>query len=120
MKDFYLKSKDEVLSHFGVTKNGLTNEKASELLNEVGPNALKEGKKKTTLQVFLSQFADLLVIILIAAAVISMISGNIESTIVIFAVIIMNAVLGTVQHKKAEKSLDSLKSRKGNSRRPEN
>jgi len=60
--------------------------------------------------VFLSQFADLLVIILIIAAIISMFSGNIESTIVIFAVIILNAILGTVQHINAEKSLDSLKS----------
>ncbi|MBQ1829589.1 MAG: cation-translocating P-type ATPase, partial [Ruminococcus sp.] len=67
-------------------------------------------KKKTVLQVFLGQFADLLVLILIAAAIISMFSGNIESTIVIFAVIIMNAILGTAQHVKAEKSLDSLKS----------
>ena len=62
------------------------------------------------MQVFLSQFADLLVIILIIAALISMFSGNIESTIVIFAVIILNAILGTVQHVKAEKSLESLKS----------
>ncbi len=110
MKDFYLQKKEDVLSHFGVTLEGHTKEKAESILSETGPNALKEGKKKSTLQVFFSQFADLLVIILIAAAVISMLSGNVESTIVIFAVIIMNAVLGTVQHKKAEKSLASLKS----------
>ena len=60
-------------------------------------------------QVFLEQFKDLLVVILIAAAVISMLSGNVESTVVIFAVLILNAVLGTVQHCKAEKSLESLK-----------
>lgn len=71
---------------------------------------LRGGKKKSTLQVFLSQFADLLVIILIIAAGISMFTGNQESTLVIVAVIILNAILGTVQHKKAEKSLDSLKS----------
>ena len=110
MKDFYLQKKDEVLKHFNVTKDGLSSDEAKRILEDVGPNALKEGKKKTTLQVFLSQFADLLVVILIAAAIISMLSGNIESTIVIFAVILMNAILGTVQHKKAEKSLDSLKS----------
>ena len=110
LKDFYLLPKEEVLNHFGVTKDGHSEAKASELLEKNGPNALKEGKKKSTLQVFLSQFLDLLVIILIIAAVISMFSGNLESTIVIFAVIIMNAVLGTIQHKKAEKSLDSLKS----------
>ena len=110
MKDFYLLTKDEVLEQFAVTMQGHSKEKAEKLLEEKGPNMLQEGKRKSTLEVFLSQFADLLVIILIVAAVISMVSGNMESTIVIFAVILMNAILGTVQHKKAEKSLDSLKS----------
>ncbi|CCX97353.1 putative uncharacterized protein [Enterocloster bolteae CAG:59] len=58
----------------------------------------------------MEQFCDLLVVILIIAALISMVSGNVESTVVILAVIILNAILGTVQHAKAEKSLDSLKS----------
>ncbi len=110
MKDYYLLSKDQVLEQLGVTTQGHSKERAAALLEEKGPNVLQEGKRKSTLQVFLSQFADLLVIILIAAAVISLLSGNAESTIVIFAVILMNAILGTVQHKKAEKSLDSLKS----------
>ena len=110
MKDYYLLSKEEVLKDLDTTVQGHSKEKAEQLLLEKGPNILQEGKKKSTLEVFLSQFADLLVIILIAAAIISMLSGNTESTIVIFAVIIMNAVLGTVQHKKAEKSLESLKS----------
>lgn len=110
MKQFYQMSKDEVLNSLGVTTDGLSSEKARELLEKNGENVLQEGKKKSVLQVFLSQFADLLVIILIVAAVISIFSGNIESTIVIFAVIILNAILGTVQHVKAEKSLESLKS----------
>lgn len=110
MKEFYLQSKEQVLTQLGASLQGLTGEQAKTILEEKGENVLQEGKKKSTLQVFLSQFADLLVIILIIAAIISMVSGNTESTIVIFAVIIMNAVLGTVQHKKAEKSLESLKS----------
>ena len=110
MKQFYQMSKDEVLNSLGVTTDGLSSEKAKEILEKNGKNVLQEGKKKSVLQVFLSQFADLLVIILIVAAVISIFSGNIESTIVIFAVIILNAILGTVQHVKAEKSLESLKS----------
>jgi Ca2+-transporting ATPase len=89
---------------------GLSNAEAKGRLEKYGENALTEAKQKSTLQVFISQFADLLVIILIVAAVISMISGNLESTLVIFAVIILNALLGTVEHKKAEKSLASLKS----------
>lgn len=110
MKQWYQMSKDEVLNSLGVTTDGLTSEKANELLEKNGKNVLQEGKKKSVLQVFLSQFADLLVIILIVAAIISIFSGNLESTIVIFAVIILNAILGTVQHVKAEKSLESLKS----------
>ena len=110
MKDFYLMSKEQVMKRFDVTMEGHTEEQAKELLEKYGLNQLKEGKRKSTLEVFFSQFADMLVIILIIAAIISMISGNGKSTLVIFAVIIMNAVLGTVQHKKAEKSLDSLKS----------
>ena len=66
-------------------------------------------KKKSIFSIFLGQFADLLVVILVAAAVVSMFSGNVESTIVIFAVLIMNAVLGTIQYVKAEKSLAALK-----------
>ena len=88
---------------------GLSGTEAAERLEKYGPNALSEGKKKTVLQVFLEQFKDLMVMILIAAALISLATGEAESTIVIFAVLILNAVLGTVQHFKAEKSLESLK-----------
>ena len=102
MKQWYQLSKDEVLNSLGVTTDGLSSDKAKELLEKNGKNILQEGKKKSVLQVFLSQFADLLVIILIVAAIISIFSGNLESTIVIFAVIILNAILGTVQHVKAE------------------
>ena len=108
MKEIYQMTKKELLEIYP-EKDGLTGEKAKEILKEKGENALKEAKKKSVLSVFLGQFADLLVLILIGAAIISMISGNVESTIVIITVIILNAVLGTVQYVKAEKSLDSLK-----------
>lgn len=98
MADWYQKTGEEALRHFDVTTDGLSSEQAAERLKKDGENVLAEGKKKTVLQVFLGQFADLLVLILIAAAIVSMFSGNIESTIVIFAVIIMNAILGTAQH----------------------
>ena len=110
MKETYFnQSGQQVLSELGVTSEGLTGAQASERLAQYGPNQLAEGKKKSVLQVFAGQFKDLLVAILIAAALISMFSGNLESTLVIFAVLIMNAVLGTVQYFKAEKSLASLK-----------
>ena len=110
MKEWYQQTKEEILQQFQVTERGLSAAQADKILGEKGENVLEEGKRKSTLQVFAEQFCDLLVVILIIAALISMVSGNVESTIVILAVIILNAVLGTVQHAKAEKSLDSLKS----------
>ncbi|MEG1294855.1 MAG: cation-translocating P-type ATPase [Niameybacter sp.] len=109
MNKYFNQPTSKVLDEFNVTLEGLSTNQAHKQLESYGPNALSEGKKKSGLIVFLEQFKDLLVIILIAAAIISILSGNIESTIVIFAVIILNAILGTVQHFKAEKSLSSLK-----------
>ena len=87
----------------------MTTAQALTIRNEKGENILQEAKKISTFQVFLEQFKDMLVIILIVAAAISMFSAHVESTIVIVSVIILNAVLGTIQHIKAEKSLESLK-----------
>ena len=111
MKAYYRESKEEVLKELGANEQqGLTNKAAQEKLAQVGPNALVEGKKKSVVEVFLEQFKDLMVIILIVAAVISAFTGNLESTAVIIVVLILNAILGTVQHVKAEKSLEALKS----------
>lgn len=111
MKAYYRESKEGLIKELGANeKQGLTNKVAQEKLAQVGPNALIEGKKKSILEVFLEQFKDLMVIILIVAAVISAFTGNLESTAVIIVVLILNAILGTVQHVKAEKSLEALKS----------
>ena len=88
---------------------GLTSREAAKRLDQYGPNELREGGKKSTLRIFLEQFADFLVIILILAAAVSAVLGDVESVVVILAVITMNAILGTVQTVKAEASLDSLK-----------
>ncbi len=105
----YRNTPEQSLQSLGSTRNGLSTQEATARAAQYGPNKLSEGKKKSTLQVFLEQFKDLLVIILLVAACISAASGNLESTIVIFAVLILNAILGTVQYLKAEKSLESLK-----------
>ena len=109
MDKFFSKSSKDVLNHFNVTKEGLSTEQVNKSKEENGFNELTEKKKKSVLVVFLEQFKDLLVGILIVAALISMATGDVESTLVIFAVIIMNAILGTVQNVKAEQSLNSLK-----------
>ena len=104
-----LEGKEALTSLKSNQQQGLSGAEAAQRLEQYGPNALSEGKKKTVIQVFLEQFKDLMVMILIVAALISLATGEAESTIVIFAVLILNAVLGTVQHFKAEKSLESLK-----------
>ncbi|ASW42268.1 cation-translocating P-type ATPase [Clostridium isatidis] len=109
MKKYFSKSYEETLKEFNVSKSGLSEKQAKENLDKYGYNELTQKEKATVWEVFFSQFKDLLVIILIIAALISMLTGDAESTLVIIAVITLNAVLGTVQHFKAEQSLDSLK-----------
>ena len=108
-ESYYRKTVQQALDAQQAGMEGLSDREAGRRREQYGPNKLSEGKKKSVAQVFAEQFKDLLVIILIVAAVISALSENVESTIVIFAVLILNAVLGTVQYLKAEKSLESLK-----------
>lgn len=109
MKEMYQMERDELYEKLQAKADGLTVEEATKRLRENGENVLQEEQTKGVMQVFLEQFCDFLVIILIIAAIISMLSGNVESTVVIFVVLLLNAVLGTVQYVKARKSLDALK-----------
>ncbi len=109
MARFYQSSHDEVLKQLHTSQNGLTQEEVLKRQEQYGFNALIEEKESSVLKIFIDQFKDLLVLILIAAAVISMLSDNVESALVILAVITLNAILGTVQTIKARNSLQSLK-----------
>lgn len=109
MADRYKQSPEELYYEFSSSATGLTSAQVNENIEKYGRNVIAQGKKKSAVQIFLSQFADFLVIILIIAALISAITGDMESFFVIIAVITMNAILGTVQTLKAEKSLDNLK-----------
>lgn len=109
MADRYKQSPEELYYEFSSSATGLTSAQVNENIEKYGRNEIAQGKKKSAVQIFLSQFADFLVIILIIAALISAITGDMESFFVIIAVITMNAILGTVQTLKAEKSLDNLK-----------
>ena len=99
----------ELFREIDCGEEGLTAAQAAERLKRYGSNELQTGARKSTLRIFLEQFADFLVIILILAAAVSAVLGDVESMLVILAVITMNAVLGTVQTVKAAASLDSLK-----------
>lgn len=113
MKNYYQLSVEEVKQEVNGKQEPLTAEEIKAHQEKYGPNELMEGQKKTTLQIFLEQFQDFLVIILIIAAVISGFLGDAESAIVILVVITINAILGTVQTIKAEQSLSSLKKLSG-------
>lgn len=91
------------------SSEGLTNEEAQKRLANSGPNELQQGESKTLLSIFLAQFADLMIWVLIGAALISGIVGEWVDTAIILAVVIINAVLGTVQESRAEKALEALK-----------
>ena len=109
MKEIYQMTKTEVRKEINGGLHPLTNTQVLKRQKKFGPNELVEGKKKGKMQIFLEQFKDFLVIILILAATVSGFLGDWESTLVILVVITMNAILGTVQTLKAEQSLKSLK-----------
>ena len=109
----YLKSPNEVLEEQMVTEDGLSSHLASERLTRFGPNKLVEGKKISLLQRFFSQLKDPMILILIAAAVVSGITAvysgeSLSDVIIILIVVLINAVLGVVQESKAEKAIAAL------------
>ena len=108
-KQIWQKNRVELFRDLKCGEDGLSAQEAKARLETYGPNELHSGEKKSVLRIFLEQFADFIVIILILAALISAAMGDVESTVVILAVITMNAILGTVQTVKAAASLDSLK-----------
>ena len=109
MTETHQQSSIEVMETLGVTNQGLSDYDVRKRREVYGTNELTEGKRTSTLAVFFGQFKDLLVIILLVAAFISFLLGEVGSTVVIMIVVILNAILGTVQHVKAEQSLDNLK-----------
>ena len=113
VKNYYQFSAEEVKQDINGKQEPLTAAEVKAHQEKFGPNELVEGKKKTTLQIFLEQYKDFLVIILIAVAIVSGFLGDAESAIVILIVITINAILGTVQTVKAEQSLASLKKLSG-------
>ncbi|MBZ9634094.1 cation-translocating P-type ATPase [Clostridium sp. FP1] len=109
MNMFYKQTSEEAMRTLGVSDKGLNDLEIKKLREKQGFNELTEGARKSNLQVFLEQFKDFLVVILLGAALISAFLGKFESTLVIIVVVVINAILGTVQHVKAEQSLKSLK-----------
>lgn len=109
----YLLNYEEVMKGLDVTESGLTREEADKRLSEHGPNKLKEGKKESLLHKFLSELMDPMILVLIAAAVVSGITAihqgeSFADTIIIMLVVVINAVLGVYQESKAEAAIEAL------------
>lgn len=109
MDDFHVLSKEDTLKKLNASEKGLAKSDVEERLAKHGYNEFKEGKTKSTLQKFIEQFKDVLVVILIIAAVISGALGEVADSVIILLVVILNAFLGVVQENKAEESLKALK-----------
>ncbi|MDI1471945.1 MAG: cation-translocating P-type ATPase [Thermodesulfovibrio sp.] len=107
--DWYLKSVDETITLLNSSLNGLSSQEAQKRLQEYGPNELKERKRKTPLMMFLNQFTDFLIIILIGAAIIAGIVGKPTDAAAIVAIVVLNAIIGFIQEYKAEEAMAALK-----------
>ena len=107
-RQFYKDELNNIYNEFNSSVNGLSIDQISHN-RKFGSNIINEKKKKSAILVFLEQFNNLLVIVLLIASILSLFTGGIENTIVILLVLFLNAILGTIQYFKAEKSLASLK-----------
>jgi Ca2+-transporting ATPase len=99
----------EVLKKLGAPQGGLTTDSAKSILSEVGPNELIEKKRKPPLAIFVNQFKDFMIIVLLAAAIVAGIAGDMTDTIIIIVIVVLNAVVGFVQENKAEEAMEALK-----------
>ncbi|MFZ5640147.1 MAG: HAD-IC family P-type ATPase, partial [Bacillota bacterium] len=106
---WHRKSVNEVMEDLNTSISGLPSGAAQERLKEYGPNELQEKEKRPLIFMFLDQFRDFMILVLIAAAVISGALGEITDTIVIIVIVVLNAVIGFVQKYRAEKAMEALK-----------
>jgi P-type Ca2+ transporter type 2C len=107
--NWYRLSIDETLTLLGSRKEGLSTPEVEERLEKYGPNVLASGRKKRIGDMILSQFADIMILILIAASVLSVFIGDITDTIAILLIVIVNALIGFFQEYRAEKAMNALK-----------
>ena len=106
---FHKLSIPEVFEVLGTNQQGLTASAAEEKLLQTGLNELEEGKKKSIAGMLLSQFKDVMILILLAAAIIAGLVGDLTDTIVILIIVLLNAFLGFFQEYRAEKAMQALK-----------
>ncbi len=109
MMQFYSKSTEEVLKYLGTTERGLAAADASDRLNKDGPNKIPETKPDKLPVIFLRQFANSLIFILAAAGIVLLLLGEAADAVIIFFVLVFNAIVGTIQEGKAQNTLSALR-----------
>lgn len=110
---WYLRDSDEVISLMDSSRNGLTQQAVKDRVEIYGLNKLEDKKKKPVWLLFLDQFKDFMILVLIAAAIISGFMGDVTDAIIILIIVLLNAVLGFVQQYRAEKAMLALKKMAG-------
>ncbi len=108
-KQFYQRTVDDVMSQMKANPRGLTDQDVRDRREQFGPNKLTSKRRTTIIEKFFAQFKDLMIIILIIAAIIAGFAGETVDAIIILAVVILNAIFGVFQESKAENAIDSLK-----------
>jgi Ca2+-transporting ATPase len=106
---WYQMPAEKALEMLGASTNGLTTQEARKRLQEYGPNQLKEKEKRGAFRMFVDQFKDFMIVVLIAAAVVSGIIGDLTDTVAIAVIVLLNAIIGFVQEYRAEKAMAALK-----------
>ncbi len=106
---YYQRTIEDVLKVLETSIDGLSQDEVKKRLLEYGPNELREAKKNTPLGMLLDQFKDFMIIVLIAAAIVSGIIGEAVDTIAIVVIVILNAIIGFIQEYRAEKAMEALK-----------
>ncbi len=106
---WHQKSINDIFNEFRTSPQGLSIAEVAKRLREYGPNELKEKKKKTPFMMFFEQFKDFMIIVLIAAAIVSGIIGELSDTIAIIVIVVLNAIIGFIQEYRAEKAMAALK-----------
>lgn len=110
--DSYRQSSDEVIEKLGSNaKTGLSSDEAAKRLEKYGPNEIQKGEHTSLLQKFIAQFKDFMIIVLLVAAIVSwLVSGDLADAVVILIVVFLNAIMGVFQESKAEEAIDALQS----------
>lgn len=109
MRNYYNLQIEDVFTKLDSSENGITEQEAKQRLEKNGKNVLPEPKKKNLFQRFISQFKDILILILLISAIISLFIGEFVDSIIIFVVVLINAIIGVVQESKAESAMQGLK-----------